>query len=109
MDILRTISAQYHLRDIRNMDESGLFFRMGPQRSYSSVTEVRLETRFTQFSKHRDRITMVLACNSDASRILPVRYIESVPNQRCFRTKSMSPASPGIGRKKWLDGLRWIC
>ena len=87
MEILRAISAQYHPRHIWNMDESGLFFRMGPQRSYLTGAEVRQETRGAQFGKHKNHITKVLAWNSDGSHIFPVRYIGSATNPRYFRTK----------------------
>ena len=104
MEILRAISAQYHPRHIWNMDESGLFFRMGPQRSYLTGAEVRQETRGIQFGKHKDRITVVLACNSDDSHILPVRYIGSAANLRCFRTKKYESQAS----RYWLQKNGWM-
>ena len=44
------------------MDESGLFFRMDPRKSYLSKEDDRSAIRGTEFNKHKDRVTMVLAC-----------------------------------------------
>ena len=50
MITLRSISEQYEPSNIWNMDESG-FFSYGSRQSYLSGTEVRHETRGTEFGK----------------------------------------------------------
>ena len=82
---LRSIYALYEPSNIWNMDESGLFFRMGSHQSYLSSTEFRHETRGTELGKQKDRVTMVLACNADGSNVIPARYIGLAKNFRCFR------------------------
>ena len=56
---LRAISFQYELGNIWNMDESGLFFRMGSNRSYLSAFESRSQVCGTEFGKYKDRATLM--------------------------------------------------
>ena len=49
---IRDISSDYELENICNMDESGLFYRIGPRQSYLTTTENRRETRGTELQKH---------------------------------------------------------
>ena len=59
------------------MDEFGLFFRMGPNRSYLSDSESRSQVRETEFGRCKDIVTVVLACNADELHRKPVTYIGS--------------------------------
>ena len=85
MEQIRDIAKHYHVSNIYNMDESGLFYRMSPQRTYLSGFEQREAVRGTEFGKHKERVTIVLACNADVSHVLPVFYIGSADNPRSFR------------------------
>ena len=84
---LQETRAQYSARNIYNMDESGLFYRMGPRKTNLTGCENPRETRGTSLIKHKNRITIVLACNADVSHILPPRYIGTAKNLRFFRTR----------------------
>ena len=48
---MRSISAIYSLRSIYNMDESGLFYRMGPGTSYFSPAKEARTIRGTELQK----------------------------------------------------------
>ena len=86
MSALQEITAQYSASNIYNMDKSGLFYRMAPRKTYPTGCENHRETRGTALIKHKDRITIVLACNADGSHKLPPRYIGTAKNPRYFRT-----------------------
>ena len=113
MNELRQIVSEYEVRNVYNMDESGLFYRMGPRRSYLSANERRSQTRGTEFNKHKERVTIVLSCNADGSHILPVQYIGSAANPRCFRDHHYDNQRLRYNSQKngWMDSAgfnKWI-
>ena len=79
-------SSEFELCNIWDMIGFGLFFRVGPNRSYLSVSKFRSQVRGTEFEKYNDRVTIVLACNADGSHHMPVTYNGSPKNPRCFRS-----------------------
>ena len=58
---------------------------MGPRRFYLSANEDRNSVPGASLLQHKDRITMILACNAGGSHVIPVRYIGAAANLRCFR------------------------
>ena len=85
MTEIRSIAQGYPLRNIYNMDESGLFYRMCPRMSYLSPDEKRKEVRGTELQRHKSRLTIVLCVYGDGSHPVPVKYIGSASHPRCFR------------------------
>ena len=63
-----------------------IIFRMGPNRSYLSASKSRAQVRGTEFQKHNDSVTIVLACNADGSHHMPATYNGSPTNPRYFRS-----------------------
>ena len=72
MERLRSVSQNYPLRCIYNMDESGLFYRMGPRRSYLAPSESSRTVRGTDLQRNKARISIVLCVNGDDSHFAPV-------------------------------------
>jgi hypothetical protein len=62
---LRVQLANYHLKNIFNMDETGLFYRAMPARTYLAYNESRKTVRGTKSLKAKDRVTLVLCVNVD--------------------------------------------
>ena len=87
------------------MDESGLFYRMGPSRTYLSGSESRKNTRGTEMTKHKERVTVVLACNADGSIFLPVNYIGASKKPRCMRNDRYKSQEERYRSQKngWMD------
>ena len=113
MEQIRDIAKHYHVSNIYNMDESGLFYRMGPQRIYLSGFEQRDAVRGTEFGKHKKRVTIVLACDADGTHVLPVSYIGSDNNPRCFRNGRLNSQKNRYWSQKnsWMDSKgfdHWI-
>jgi len=54
----------YDISNIFNMDETGLFYRAMPARTYLTVDEVRRTVRGTKALKAKDRVTILLCVNA---------------------------------------------
>ena len=78
MENLRAECEQYALKDRFNMDETGLFWKLQPDRS--------LATQQTSGGKKsKDRITIALTCNADGSEKLEPWIIGHSKNPRCLK------------------------
>ena len=69
----------YQLKDVFNMDETGIFYRMTPDRSLTTSDK----TKGTK--KLKERITVVLTCNADGSEKLRPLVIGRANKPRCFK------------------------
>ena len=61
---LRVFLVVYDPANIFNMDESGLFYRAMPARTYLAANESRRTVRGTKALKAKDRVTVVFCCNA---------------------------------------------
>ena len=110
MDNLRAECSGYALRDIFNMDETGLFWKLQPDRS--------LATHQTSGGKKsKDRITLVLTANADGSEKLEPWVIGRSKNPRCLKHIKNRQNLRIIyqhNKTKWMTGvicerfLRWF-
>ena len=75
---LREALDRYEWKDIYNMDETGLFYRMQPD-SVSATKQ--LEGR----KKDKEKMTIALCTNGDGSDMLPLLVIGKYENPRCFK------------------------
>ena len=85
MQDIRDTSSEYHIRNIYNMDESGLFYRMGPRMTYLTRDEDRSTTRGMEVQKHKSRVSIVMCVNADGSHVLPVSYTGTASKPKCFK------------------------
>ena len=67
------------------MDESGLFYQMGPRKSYLSLNEDPRHARGTELQRQKARITIVPCVDADGSHSVPVNYVGHATEPRCFR------------------------
>jgi Tc5 transposase DNA-binding domain/CENP-B N-terminal DNA-binding domain len=72
MRALRQKIAAYDLECIFNMDETGLFFRCLPKRSYILGNEKESEVRGSKKMVYKNRVTLVVCCNGTNSMKIPV-------------------------------------
>ena len=84
MEEIRSTVGNYPMKMVYNMDETGLFYRLGPNRTYLLASEDRRTTRGTELQKHKSRVTAVLCVNADGSHTVPPRYIGKSVNPKCF-------------------------
>lgn len=74
----------YAMRDVFNMDETGLFYRMTPDRSLTTANSTK------GVKKAKDRITVALCTNMDGSEKLKPLVIGKSKNPRCFKSFNAS-------------------
>ena len=84
---IREILPQYRLKDIWNMNESGLFYGNGPRRSYLTNDENRSETRGTGLQTNKQRVSIVMEVNADGIHSFHVHSIGQSTNPDCFRQR----------------------
>ncbi len=85
MEQICNVAAAYDSQNIYNQDESGLLYRMGPDRSYLTGNEVRSNVEGTSFQKRKQRITTVYCVNATGSHKLPMKYIGKSKSPYCFK------------------------
>ncbi|KAK3228652.1 hypothetical protein Dsin_000533 [Dipteronia sinensis] len=97
---IRAKLDQFHWKDIYNMDETGLFFRL--EADHSLATK-QLEGR----KKDEERITVAVCCNGDSSDKVPLWIIGKYANPRCFKHVNMSNLSCHYraNKRAWMTGL----
>jgi hypothetical protein len=104
--------AQYAPADQYNCDETGLFWKLMPERGLSTH-------RLPGQKKEKARITIHHACNATGSHKLPMWVIGKHKQPRCFRASGVKDVEAlGIkwraNKKAWMtqeimvDWLRWF-
>ena len=75
---LKKVTSAYALRDIYNMDETGLFYRMPPSKTLAQAP--RQGTK-----QYKDRVTIALCTNADGSDSYKPLMIRKSARPRCFK------------------------
>lgn len=88
IDSLRKNLSEFDEDCIFNVDETGLFFRLLPKKTYLCPTENRREARGTKALKAKDRLTLLLCTNATGSVRMPTAMIGTAKNPRYFRFKA---------------------
>ncbi len=107
-ELRRQLAACGYSKDnIFNMDETGLFYRCLPNRSYvCKGGDGRQMGRGTKAMKAKDRITLVLCCNATGTCKVGPLVIGSAKNPHCFRNASC-PLPYVDQPKAWVDKERY--
>jgi hypothetical protein len=75
---IRVIVDAYAKKDVFNMNETGLYWRLQVD---NSLATHQLEGR----KIYKERITLVICANSDSSKKIPLTIIGKHLNPRCFK------------------------
>ena len=78
LPLLRDKCANYPLERIYNMDETGLFYRLEPDRTLATK-------RLSGCKKNKERISIALCVNADGSHKLKPLIIGKYAKPRCFK------------------------
>jgi hypothetical protein len=99
---VRTLCKEYPLKDIYNMDETGLNWRRSPDRTLA--TKAMSGTK-----KSKDRITVALTSNADGSERLEPWVIGKSKNPRALKQISRQHLriTYRYNKTKWMTGI--IC
>ena len=101
MERIRAAVQEYGLEYTYNMDETGLFFKLLPNRAYVKKEEVKV-ARGTKLMKAKDRVTLYVCTNGTGTDLFPLSMIGKAKNPRCFknRRKKMKYFNQ---KKAWSD------
>jgi hypothetical protein len=109
MEELRRLCTQYELRDILNMDETGLNWKRTPDRTLATKSH-------SGTKKSKDRITIALTSNADGSEKFTAWVIGKSENPRSFSKVNCKNLRIiyRFNKSKWMTGLiceeylRWL-
>lgn len=104
--VLPDIIKSYSPKDIFNADESGLFFRMMPDRTLHVRGEPCHGTK-----QSKERITVMFCANMDGSEKYPLTVVGKFANPRCFKGTKSLPVNYVAQKRAWMDTelfYRWL-
>jgi hypothetical protein len=103
MTAIRTELENYDAAHIFNVDETGLFFRMLPRRTYIFRHTNKRTVRGTAQMSAKDRLTAIVCTNAVGDKV-PIVCIGKPRNARIFRTVDRLPCSYYSQQKAWSTG-----
>lgn len=109
MNDVRALCATYANKDIFNMDETGLFWKLIPSRTLATEAQ-------SGAKKKKDRVTIALTVNADGTEKLDPWVIGRSQNPRCFKNINVQllRVQYEFNQSKWMTGvimekyLRWF-
>ncbi|UYV84166.1 K02A2.6-like [Cordylochernes scorpioides] len=99
-DVMPNIISNYACKDIFNTDETGLFWRLLPDKTLHFKGET-----CTGGKASKERITILLCCNMDGSEKMQPLVIGKAKQPRCFRGIKHLPVQYEANQKAWMTGL----
>lgn len=102
--ILPTYIDRYDPKDIFNVDEFGLFFKLTPNKTYTLKGE---KCHGGKLSK--ERLTVLAGCNMDGTEKLKLLVIGKSQNPRCLKNvnKNKLKCEYDFQKKAWMTGERF--
>jgi hypothetical protein len=105
-NVLKEVTSRYSPKDIFNMDETGLFYTMAPDRTIA-------RKKAEGIKQDKTRLTLALSCNADGSELLNPFFIGHANKPRCFSKKSGQDLGffYRSNKKAWMTSLlfqEWI-
>ena len=76
----------YEYDNIFNMDETGLFYKAIPSRTYLISGESKVSARGTKQMKAKDRITVIVCTNASRTCKISPAVIGKAKKPRCFQS-----------------------
>lgn len=102
MQELRDKLEDYDVENVFNMDETGLFYRALPTKTYLSNEESRSIVRGTKELTAKDRVTLVLCVNATGTCKVPPLIIGNSKYPHCFRDEPC-PLPYTHQSSSWMD------
>jgi hypothetical protein len=94
---LPLLLKDYAAKDIFNADETGLFWRLLPNKTLCMKGETCTGGKLS-----KERVTVLVAANMDGSEKLPLLVIGKYENPRCFKNVKTLPVSYVANKKAWM-------
>ena len=96
------IITEYEADNVYNMDETGLFFKCLPNRSYVEKKD-KGTIRGSKLMKAKDSVTVYVCTNATGTDLVPLSIIGKSANPHCFKNHSKRLQYYNQ-RKAWSDG-----
>uniref|UniRef100_A0A8C4RRF5 Tigger transposable element-derived protein 4 n=1 Tax=Erpetoichthys calabaricus TaxID=27687 RepID=A0A8C4RRF5_ERPCA len=93
---LPSILEEYEAKDVFNADETGLFYRCLPNKTLLFKGQSCSGGKLS-----KERITVLVGCNSDGSEKLPLFVIGKSLKSRCFKNVRTLPVEYTANKKAW--------
>ncbi|XP_010419288.1 PREDICTED: CENP-B homolog protein 2-like [Camelina sativa] len=109
LEAIRGKIDKFSKKDVFNMDETGLFYRL--QADHSLATK-QLEGK----KQDKERLTVVICCNEDGSEKIPLWIIGKYAKPRCFKNVNMNSLNCHYraNKRAWMTSvifeeyIRWF-
>ena len=101
---LQELLIGHDLNDIYNADETGLFFRLGPDQTLATKSD-----NAKGFKKDKERITVLLCCNASGTRKVLPFVLGKAKKPHCFKNINMNnlPVKYSSNKKAWMTMEKW--
>ena len=96
--VLNPTLARYKPKDVFNADESGLFWRLLPDKTLAFKGEKCFGGK-----KSKERITFLVCANMDGSEKRPLFTIGRFQKPRCFAGVKSIPTKYAANKKAWMN------
>jgi hypothetical protein len=99
MAIVRALATEYSPENTLNIDETGLFWKMVPDRTLATKAG-------SGGKKSKDRVTLAFTCSATSKKEEPW-VISKSKNPRCFKgiNRSLVRVKYRWNKSKWMTGL----
>jgi hypothetical protein len=100
---LPALIASYEPRDVFNADETGIFYRLLPDKTMCFKGDTCHGGK-----QSKERITAMVCANMDGSEKLPLIVIGKFERPRCFKNVKSLPTDYTFNKKAWMTSAIFI-
>jgi hypothetical protein len=100
---LKALIETYEPQNVFNMDETGLYYRCLPNKSFLIPVENKRDSRGKKSMKDKNRVTAFICTNITGTKV-PLAYIGKSKTPRCFK-KNKVPMRYFNQKNGWCDGV----
>lgn len=98
--VLRPILTKYKSEDVFNADETGLFWRLLPDKTHAVSGEVCTGGKLS-----KERITVLVCANMSGTEKMPLITIGKFKRPRCFRGVDHLPLDYDANKNAWMTSV----
>lgn len=107
--VLRDALAKYSANDVFNADETGLFWRLMPNKTLTFKSKIFnliliklfLDEKCVGGKKSKERVTVLVGANASGTEKLPLFVIGKSKKPRCFKNANV-PVKYAANSKAWM-------
>lgn len=99
---LPNLIQSFELRNIFNLDETGLFYKLTPNKTLAFNND-----SCTGGKNSKERVSLLIGANADGSEKLPLLMIGKSAKPRCFNNVKSLPLKYVSNRKSWMTSTIW--